>query len=125
MTNREILMFGACLRMPFSDAGGLVKDALAREKFEILTEIDVQEILKKKSAKDIGLYIMLGAWHPDTAQSAISANRIAGILFPSQVVLFEAEPGRVTVSAMNPVAALSESARREFRGPAGQIADRI
>ncbi len=125
MINQESLWIGASLRMPFSDAVGRVKDALARENFEILTEIDLQNVLKEKSGKDIGRYLMLGAWHPETAHRAIRANREAGLLFPSQLGLFEAEPGRVTVSAMNPIAALSGSSRGDFQAPATEIADRL
>lgn len=91
--------------LPFADAVQRCRDALAREGFGVLTEIDVQATLKKKLDIDREPYLILGACHPPSAHRSLTAAPEVGVLLPCNVTVSR-EGGKTVVRAMNPEAAL-------------------
>ncbi len=91
--------------LPFDQAVQTCRDALAREGFGVLTEIDVQATLKKKLDVDRDPYLILGACHPPSAHRALTAMPEVGVLLPCNVTVSR-ENGKTVVRAMNPQAAL-------------------
>lgn len=90
---------------PMDEVEARVRDALAKEGFGILSEIDVQATLKKKLDVDRPAYKILGACNPGFANEALKAAPDLGVLLPCNVCLYE-ENGTTVVSAMKPTAAL-------------------
>ena len=98
--------FNVTLNMSFDDAKEKVTAALAEEKLGIVSEINVQAVMKKKMDKDIRPYTILGACNPGLASQVIETNPNAGTLLPCNVLVREADDNEVVVSFMAPTAVL-------------------
>jgi uncharacterized protein (DUF302 family) len=95
------------LRVPFETAIGQVTDALKHQGFGILTEVDVQQTLKKKLDVDFRPYRILGACNPPLAYQALQAEDKIGTMLPCNVIVQDVGDGTVEVSAVDPVASMA------------------
>ncbi len=77
----------------FDDAVQRITQALAKEGFGILTEIDVKGTLEKKIGAKMERYTILGACNPTLAHQALEADRSIGLLLPCNVVVREVDEG--------------------------------
>ena len=93
-------------KVDFETALKQTVDALKAEGFGVLTEIDVQDTLRKKLEVDFRPYRILGACNPPLADRALHAELEIGLLLPCNVIVYETEPGKSAVSAMAPIAAV-------------------
>jgi len=98
--------FNTKLKMPFDQAVEKVNEAISAEKLGVVSDINVQGIMKKKMGKDIAPYRILGACAPDLALKVIENEPNGGALLPCNVVVREDEGGDVVVSFMEPKAVL-------------------
>lgn len=98
--------FNVTIDATMDEAEAKVRDALAAEGFGVLTEIDVQKVMKAKLDIDRTGYKILGACNPNLAHEAIEAEPDIGLLLPCNVLLREEEGGKVSVGFMDPVAVL-------------------
>lgn len=99
----------------FAEALDRVKVALKGEGFGVLTDIDVQATMREKLGVEYRPYCILGACNPPLAHRALSADPMVGLLLPCNVIVFEAEGGAITVSAINPMALMRMTDSAELR----------
>jgi uncharacterized protein (DUF302 family) len=89
--------------LSFDDALARIPALLQAEGFGILTQIDVQETLKKKLGVDFRRYRILGACNPSLAHRALSSVTAIGVMLPCNVVVYERDDGKATVVAVDPM----------------------
>lgn len=90
------------LHQTFEDVLAKIPEALKAEGFGILTEIDVQETLKKKLGTAFRRYKILGACNPPFAHQALQAEIDIGVMLPCNIVVYESDDGKTVVAAIDP-----------------------
>ena len=90
----------------FDTAIEKVTEGLKKEWFGVLTQIDVQETLKKKLDVNFRKYLILGACNPTFAYEALIAEDKIGAMLPCNVIVQEHDNGEIEISAVDPVASM-------------------
>ncbi len=98
--------FAKTLSIPFEEVVRRATEALKREGFGIITEIDVKDTLKKKINVDFRNYRILGACNPVLAHEALQLEDKVGTMLPCNVVVQETVEGKTEVAAIDPVASM-------------------
>lgn len=102
-----------------------VPDALKSQGFGILTEIDVQDTLKKKIGVDFRRYKILGACNPPLAHRALTTELEIGVLLPCNVVVFEGDDGKAVVVAIDPTKTIAATGVTGLEELAADVRDKL
>ena len=102
-----------------------VKEALKKEGFGVLSEIDIQEKLNEKLDVDFRKYTILGACNPPFALKALKAEDKIGTMLPCNVIVEEHEDGTVEVSAVNPMASMQAVENSSLGNIAGEVKSKL
>lgn len=113
------------LDMTYEQALEKVEAELKEEGFGILTEIDVKATLKKKLDADFRKYKILGACNPPLAKQALESELEIGVMLPCNVVVWEDDEGKATVSAFNPMEAFPADANATLKDLAKEVTGRL
>ena len=113
--------FSKTIMMSFEDAVTYVTDALKKEGFGVLTDIDVQATLKKKLNVEFRKYRILGACNPPFAHQALQAEDKIGTMLPCNVIVQELEGGTVEFAAVDPAASMAAIDNPKLKEIAGQV----
>lgn len=92
--------------LTFEEAVNRTTEALKKEGFGVLTEIDLKTTLKKKLDVDFQNYVILGACNPSLAYKALQAEDKIGTMLPCNVILQELEDGAIEIAAVDPAASM-------------------
>lgn len=97
--------YSVTLPLPLAEAEKIVTEALKREQFGLISEIDIQAKLKEKLGIDHPPHKILGACNPKLAHQALQDNIDVALALPCNVVLLEKD-GHTIVTALLPSVAL-------------------
>jgi len=112
------------LDIPYETVIEQVREALKKEGFGILTEIDVKEKMKEKLGLDMGKYIILGACNPPNAYKAILAEENIGLMLPCNVIVYE-RGGKTVLSVIRPTVAMQMIGNEELQKLAEAIEGKL
>jgi uncharacterized protein (DUF302 family) len=93
------------LDIPYETVIELVREALKKEGFGVLTEIDVKEKMKEKLGLDMRKYIILGVGNPPNAYKAILTEENIGLMLPCNVIVYE-KGSKTVLSVIRPSVAM-------------------
>ena len=113
--------FSKTLTAGFDEAVHRTTEALKREGFGIITEIDVKDTLKKKINVEFRNSRILGACNPTLAHHALEIEDKVGTMLPCNVVVQEVSGGRVEVAAIDPVASMQAIDNPRLKQAAAQV----
>jgi uncharacterized protein (DUF302 family) len=117
--------FGKTVALTQDQAIQAVTQALAKEGFGVLTEIDVAATLKKKLGLERPPYRILGACNPQFAAQALEMEPQIGALLPCNVVVRQGADGKTVVEFMDPDAVLGLVGRPEIAPIAAEVRARL
>lgn len=113
--------FAKTLTVGFDEAVRRATDALKREGFGVLTEIDVKQTLKKKLDVDFRDYRILGACNPALAHEALQLEDKVGTMLPCNVVVQDVGGGKTEVAAIDPVASMQAIENPRLKSAAARV----
>jgi uncharacterized protein (DUF302 family) len=93
------------LDIPYQTVIEQAREALKKEGFGVLTEIDVKGKMKEKLGLDMRKYIILGACNPPNAYQAILAEENIGLMLPCNVIVYE-KGSKTVLSTIRPMVAM-------------------
>jgi uncharacterized protein (DUF302 family) len=96
-------------------------EAIKKQGFGVLTEIDVQATLKKKIGVDVPKQLILGACNPGFAHKAMAEEAAISLLLPCNVTIRELGSDRYEVSVIDPVKLLSMVGREDMLPLASEV----
>jgi uncharacterized protein (DUF302 family) len=112
------------LNLPFADAVGRVRAALAGQGFGVLTEIDITATLRARLGEQMEDYLILGACNPPAAHQALGIDRSIGLLLPCNVVV-RAIPAGTLVEVLDPQVMVTLTGRPELKPVADEVGRRL
>ena len=117
--------FKKTLNLSFDKAIARVTEELKKEKFGILTDIDVKATLKKKLDVEFRNYRILGACNPPFAYKALQAEDKIGTMLPCNVIVQEISDGQVEVTAIDPLASMQAVENPALKEIATEISNKL
>ncbi|UCE94063.1 MAG: DUF302 domain-containing protein [Flavobacteriaceae bacterium] len=109
----------------FEEGINRVTESLKTQGFGILTEIDLKTTLKNKLDVDFYNYKILGACNPPFAYQALQSEDKIGTMLPCNVIVQEKVPGKIEVSAVDPMASMQAVENPELGNLAIQVKERL
>jgi len=114
----------ATTTLSFDDALEATRAALSEENFGVLTEIDVQAVMKEKLDADYDPYVIIGACNPAFAHQVLDEDPHLGALVPCNVVVAVLD-GLTTVFAVDPERLLELAHRSDLAPIAHEVRRRL
>lgn len=116
--------YGFCrtIQLSYADAVPAVIQALQKEDFEVLSEIDVKTTLKDKLGADYAPYTVLGVCNPQLAHRALQIEPELGLLMlPCDVVVIDVGNGTSTIGIEDPIQSLAPAQSPQLQSIADQL----
>ena len=117
--------FSKTLTTSFDEAVRRTTEALKREGFGIITEIDVKDTFKKKINVDFRSYRILGACNPGLAYEALQIEDKVGTMLPCNVVVQDIDGSQTEVAAIDPVASMQAIENPRLKQAAERVQSKL
>ena len=117
--------FAKTIEAPFEAAVARTREALGKEGFGVMTEIDVAKTLKTKLDVDFRPYLILGACNPGLAHEALKLEDKVGTMLPCNVVVQDVGAGRTEIAAIDPVASMQAIDNPQLADKAALVAGKL
>lgn len=117
--------FEKTLNTDFETAVSKTVEALKKEGFGVLSEIDIHEKLKEKLGVDFRKYKILGACNPAYAYQALQKENKIGVMLPCNVIIQEEYDGTIEIAAVDPVASMSAIENPELMNIALEVQKKL
>ena len=101
-------------KLAFDKVDQLIRQALSKVGFGIITEIDIQKTFKEKLDINYNRYKILGACNPLMANEALKIELEVGMLMPCNITIWENEDKSVTISGIDAEKQLSNTSHNDL-----------
>jgi uncharacterized protein (DUF302 family) len=108
----------------FHEAVVKTQEALQREGFGVLCQMDIQAKLKEKLGVDTPRYIILGVCNPPLAHQALQEEINLGLLLPCNAIVYE-KAGQVHVGVVDAAKMLSVVGNTKLEVMARQVNEKL
>lgn len=113
------------LNTDFDSAIEKATEALKKEGFGVLSEIDIHEKLKEKLDVDYPRYRILGACNPSLAYEALKKENKIGTMLPCNVIVREVSENETEVAAVDPIASMQAVENEELSQVANEVQGKL
>lgn len=112
------------LDAPLPQALERTREALKKEGFGVLFEIDMKEKLKEKLGVEFRDYVILGACNPSLAYQILQQEAEIGLLLPCNVIAYE-QAGKSVVTAIDAQKMMTVVGNPRLEAAAGEVSERL
>lgn len=102
-----------------------VEEELKKQGFGVLTEIDLQTIMKKKLDKEYLPHIILGACNPEYADKVLSIEPTISTMLPCNVTLRELSNGDIEIAMIAPSVAMGAVGNAALETAANEVQEKL
>jgi uncharacterized protein (DUF302 family) len=110
--------------VPVSESRARLRQALAREGFSLIADVDLADLLNRMLDERIEPYFIIEACHPGLAQDALGVAWDGGLLMPTRFCVWKEGSGS-TIATLAPYRLAAALGRRHFMDVAAQIDERL
>ncbi|MDO8579091.1 MAG: DUF302 domain-containing protein [Dehalococcoidales bacterium] len=112
------------VNLPYEIAVEKTRQALKKEGFGIITDIDVKAVVKNKLNINFEKYIILGACNPSFTHKALELEKDLGLLMPCNVVVYEGK-GKTFVVSTRPTVTMGVVGNPQLAPVASQVEEKL
>lgn len=117
--------FSAIVKGDFENIIQKTTELLQKEGFGVLTQIDIQQTLKKKLDVDFNRYQILGACNPQFAHKALQLENKVGTMLPCNVIVQELDEKSIEVAVVNPIQSMQAIKNPKLEAIANEVSAKL
>lgn len=126
MNAPETIRYGykRTLDLPLPQTLARTREALQKEGFGVLFEIDMKAKLQEKLGVEFRDYVILGACNPALAYQTLQQELDIGLLLPCNVIAYE-QAGQSVVAAIDAQMMMTVIGNPQLETTAGEVSARL
>lgn len=121
----ESIYFSKTLKGELVAVEKQLRAELKKEKFGVITEIDMSKTLKEKIDADIMPYKILGVCSPKHAYEALKAEENIGVFLPCKVILKQTDDNTVEIVTVNPARMMEIIGNKTLDKTADEVGEKL